>query len=263
MLLGRLLKRRAGRAGLRFRCNVCGRRCAAQPSELTREGRSCGGCGSTVRWRAVVRILSLELFGESRALPDFPVRRDIRGLGMSDWEGYAVPLARKLDYRNTHYDREPRLDITDIPAALEGTCDFLISSEVFEHVPPPVNTAFRNARRLLRPGGVMVFTAPYTKAPQTVEHFPELFDYRLTEAGGGRLVLENTTRDGRKQNFDDLVFHGGEGATLEMRVFSESSLLAEFERAGFGRVRIHSEADPAHGIVWHEDWSLPMSARAE
>ena len=34
----------------------------------------------------------------------------------------------------------------------------------------------------------------------------------------------NWTADGRIETFDDLVFHGGPGSTLEMRVFSEDAL---------------------------------------
>jgi hypothetical protein len=59
------------------------------------------------------------------------------------------------------------------------------------------------------------------------------------------------------------VFHGGTGLTLEMRVFSESSLLAEFRRAGFSDVTIHKTDNSDHGICWHEDWSLPIVARAD
>jgi SAM-dependent methyltransferase len=214
-----------------------------------------------VRFRSVVRALSVELFGESLALPDFPARRDLRGLGMSDWDGYAERLARVFDYTNTYYHREPRLDITRVPEALCSSFDFVVSSDVFEHVPPPVGLAFENARRLLKPGGVLVFTVPYTKEGRTVEHFPDLYDYRIAGTRRGH-VLHNTTRAGERQTFRDLVFHGGAGQTLEMRVFSESSLIEEFARAGFGQVRIHGDADPAHGILWRGDWSLPVSARA-
>jgi SAM-dependent methyltransferase len=228
--------------------------------ELDRELPSCPGCGSTVRWRSIIRTLSLELFGESLALPDFPHRPDIRGLGMSDWDGYAQTLSRKFDYVNTYYHREPKFDITNIPASFVGSFDFVISSDVFEHVPPPVSLAFANVRRLLKPGGVLIFTAPYTKEAETVEHFPELYNYELVETGDC-FILKNTTRTGDSQVFENLIFHGGDGSTLEMRVFSERSLIGEFERAGFKNITIHGEPDFEHGIYRQEDWSLPMSAR--
>ena len=119
-------------------------------------------------------MLSLELLGRSLCLSEFPTRPDIIGLGMSDWDGYASVLAQKFSYQNTYYHQEPRLDIRDIDPKLEGTMDFVISSDVFEHVPPPVSMAFENARRLLKPNGILVFSTPYSKETETVEHFPEL-----------------------------------------------------------------------------------------
>ena len=218
-------------------------------------------CGSSARWRAVIRVLSTELFGRSLALPDFPARRGIKGLGMSDWAGYAEPLAQLFDYVNTYYHQEPRLDICAIDPRYEGRFDFVISSEVFEHVPPPVSVAFRNLRRLLKPTGFAVFTVPYGTTGGTIEHFPDLYEYEIVEADGRR-VLRNVTRDGEIQEFRDLVFHGGDGATLEMRVFSERDLLAHFAAAGFEETVIYSEPDAAHGAGWPEPWSLPMAARA-
>jgi hypothetical protein len=34
--------------------------------------------------------LSLELFDRALELPNFPVRKTVRGIGMSDWDGYAA-----------------------------------------------------------------------------------------------------------------------------------------------------------------------------
>ena len=246
---------------LSFRCNICGRQASVRRTQLGREIPSCNRCGSTVRFRSIVHVLSLELFGESLSLPDFPVRKEIRGLGMSDWDGYAAGFAEKFDYLNTYLHREPKFDITEVPASMEATLDFVISSDVLEHVPPPISIAFQNLRRVLKPEGVLILTVPYTKANETVEHFPELHQYKLTDSEG-RQILTNRTREGIVQHFDDLVFHGGEGATLEMRVFSESSLLSGLQHAGFEKVRIHRAPDFHHGIYWNEEWSLPISARA-
>ncbi|HEX5631825.1 MAG TPA: class I SAM-dependent methyltransferase, partial [Gemmatimonadales bacterium] len=105
----------------------------------------------------MVHNLALALHGRPLALPDFPEDRGVKGLGMSDWAGYAEPLAAKLDYVNTFYHREPRLDITDLPAEMEGRYRFLLSSDVFEHIPPAgLEAAFRNSRRLLADDGFFV-----------------------------------------------------------------------------------------------------------
>ncbi len=60
---------------------------------------------------------------------------------------------------------------------LEGQLDFVISSDVFEHVPPPVDIAFENTRRMLRPGGLFVLEG-YT---------PAQLEYKT----GGPGVVEN------------------------------------------------------------------------
>ena len=244
---------------LRFRCNLCGARDAATLSTLSRETASCAGCGSTVRFRAIAHIVVRELLHEDLALPDAPVRRDLRGLGLTDAHPYATPLAEHFDYQNTYYHAEPRLDIMDVPVERFGRYDFIIASDVFEHVAPPVSRAFANARRLLRPGGIFVFTVPFSLDPDTVEHFPELHEWRL-EQNDGSYVLHNRTCDGRVQTFGDLVFHGGDGSTLEMRLFSRAGLEREFADAGFARIRIADEPYLPFGIHWPEPWSVPIVA---
>lgn len=180
---------------------------------------------------------------------------------MSD-AGYTGLLSQKIGYRNTYYDREPRFDITaPLDLKTEGTLDFLVSTEVFEHVAPPVSRAFENARRLLKPTGVMIFTAPYTLETATREHFPDLYQYEMIVRKGQDPFLKNITQDGREQIFDHLVFHGGVGSTLEMRVFSLDGLMAELEQAGFTNIKIHSEPCWEFGIYWSQAWSLPLTAR--
>src|SRR3954453_6888874 len=221
---------------LDFRCNICGKACTAERALLAREKPSCANCGSTVRWRSIIHVLSTELFGQSLMLPDFPHRPEIRGIGMTDWDGYAIPLAQKLGYTNTYYHAEPRLDIVAPSPELEGTLDFIVSSEVFEHIPPPISIAFENMRRPLKPGGVVIFSVPWGRHGRTIEHFPDLHDWRV-EVVDGVHTLINRTRSGDVQSFDKLVFHGGPGTTLKMRQFSELSLREEFESAGFEKVK--------------------------
>jgi SAM-dependent methyltransferase len=244
---------------LYFRCNVCGGSCAAPMGALERESPSCRRCGSTVRTRTLVHLLTSELFGRSIALPDLPLRRDLLGIGLSDAKSYANRLSDKLGYTNTFLHRDPRLDITAPPAELCEHYDFIIASEVFEHVAPPVSRAFLSARRLLKPHGVLVFSVPYTLDPDTHEHYPELYDYRVVQSDGC-WRLENRTADGRVQIYTDPVFHGGPGSTLEMRRFSRSGLIREFTDAGFAGVRIADEAQLEYGIVWPHPWSVPMVA---
>lgn len=242
-----------------FRCNLCGAANRAAREALDRERPSCVACGSNVRFRAIGRLVVRELTGRDASLHDLPRAKQWRGLGLSDADAYAMLFADKFDYVNTYFHVEPRLDIAEADVTRFGGRDFIVASDVFEHVAPPVARAFVNARALLRDGGKLIFTVPFTLDPDTVEHFPELHAWTLEECDG-RWRLRNRTADGHETLHDDLIFHGGPGTTLEMRVFSQAALQREFERAGFSRVRIASEPCLEFGIHWPDPWSVPMVA---
>lgn len=247
---------------IEFVCNLCGRANRCWAAGFGREVPSCEGCGSTVRLRALIHLMSEELLGTSVPLPDFPRMKGIRGIGMSDTDEFAALLAEKFDYTNTFYHKEPRFDVLHMDERDLGAFDFIISSEVLEHVPPPVEKAFAALHRMLKPRGILFLTVPYTIEPATEEHFPQLHDYALA-ALHDRLVLVNRTPEGEIQVFDNLVFHGGGGSTLEMRRFSESSLRGILRDAGFFSVRIAGQSHPPFGIHHRENWSLPIAARKE
>jgi len=194
------------------------------------------------------------------ALPDFPVLKGVRGMGMSDPPELAQRLAEKFDYINTFYHQEPRLDVVNPQPDQLGRYDFIVSSEVMEHVPQPVERAFANLNRMLKPDGLLLLTVPYRIDGRTAEHFPELHEYALA-APGGRTVLVNRRRDGSLEVFDNLSFHGGDGSTLEMRVFTETSLKEILAGAGFPRTHIASENIPEFGVDHSETWSLPIVGR--
>jgi SAM-dependent methyltransferase len=244
-----------------FVCNLCGTPNAGTLAQLSREALTCTHCGSNVRFRAMGYLVTREVLGRAVALPDFPEDKAIEGVGLSDAEAYARPLAHRFSYRNTFYHTDPRLDITDVGDEHIGRYDFIVASDVFEHVTPPVSRAFVNARRMLKPGGKLIFTVPFVPDGHTKEHFPDLFEWSI-EDRDGTWTLTNRTLDGEVQTFTDLVFHGGPGSTLEMRLFSRGDLEREFLQAGFSRVRIASEPWLPFGIHWPEPWSVPMVAYA-
>jgi SAM-dependent methyltransferase len=214
-----------------------------------------------VRTRALLRAFSLELFGANLTLSDFPRVKSLRGIGTSDSSQYADRLAAKLDYRNTFHNREPRFDVADPGAEHTSQYDFLLSSEVFEHVLPPAANAFQNAFRVLKPHGFLLFTVPYSLELSMTEHFPDLHEFGLTRLGD-RVHLINRTREGAVQVFENLVFHrDGSGSALEMREFSESALKQLLTAAGFETVRVYSDEYPPFGILHSESCSLPIAAR--
>jgi SAM-dependent methyltransferase len=242
-----------------FKCNICGRNNKYSGESFDREQASCGHCHSNLRTRSLIGALSQELFGLQLTLPDFPHVKSLRGLGTSDSLQYASWLSEVFDYRNTFYDREPRFDLSASPSESE-LYDFIISSDVIEHVVPPIENALRNAWKLLKPNGVLVFTVPY-HLDEPSEHYPDLHEFGLAEIGDAT-VLVNRTKSGELQIREDLVFHmSPTGRSLEMRIFSEHSLKEALRSAGFATIKIYSQNHPAFGIVPAETWSLPIVAR--
>jgi SAM-dependent methyltransferase len=242
-----------------FTCNICGAQTSVETIDW--ETPNCSGCGSNVRKRAMIYLLSVELFGDGLTLPEFPRMRAIKGIGLSDDLGYAVPLAGKFDYTNTYYDREPYLDITEPQPKLYGTCDFILSSDVFEHVPAPVARAFEECHKLLKPEGFLCITGPSSLDENTVEHYPDLHDYAIVPLGDEQ-VLVNRKKDGTLEIHDRLVFHGGHGATLELRLFSRRQLTEDLRSAGFSGVEFQDNSVEKFGIIL-EGWSRPLVARKE
>lgn len=242
-----------------FTCNVCG--AWNRVERFATEPASCA-CGSNVRVRALVHLLSMELFGQSLPLPDFPRLRAIRGLGMTDKPGYAEILAEKFTYTNTQFDRPPRFDLRERHPELEGSFDFILAADVLEHIAPPVERALEEACRLLKPYGFFGVTVYCNPQDRLREHFPELHEYRVVPLGD-TAVLVNRRRDGSLEVREDLVLHGGSGATLEMREFGISALSAALLGAGFREVFCLAEDLPEIGVLFDADVSQPLVARKE
>lgn len=248
--------------GFAFVCNICGSATAAPVETVSnREAVSCHVCRSNLRFRGLMAALSYRVHGEPGVLAMAPRRPDVVGLGLSDSPVYSQWLREKFAYTNTFLHRRPVVDILQPDPRWFGRNDFVISSDVFEHVRPPVGKAISNARKLLKPDGSLIVTVPYKFHGATDEHYPNLHDYEIVRSGGG-VKLVNTTRDHRREVFDSPVFLGGHGLTLEMRVFSLPGLVAELEAAGFKDIRVHDEPIPEWGILCRGQPSLPVSARA-
>lgn len=237
---------------IEYRCNLCGCKNRLDSSQFHRELAACKKCGALARFRGIIHALA-NFLGESEdaILRDWPIHKRIFGIGMSDWNGYARLLRRKFSYENTFYDRKPKLDILNLPEKNLGKYDFVISTDVFEHILPPLQQGFDNLFRLLKPGGCLIFSVPYTRTAQTVEHYPGLLDYEILNFRGTR-ILVNRDDGGRLQVYDNLVFHGGKGATLEMRIFCETDILNRLAQSGFEDIKVYDQPNLSIGYYWPE-----------
>ena len=230
---------------------------------IERETGGCPACGSSARSRAVVHLLARTLYGNSAPAPDWPAIPAVV-YGISDWSRFADAFSHAITYRNTQFDRQlypdaVYLDITDPPDDLLGTADAITCCDVLEHVPPHPQAAFDGLFRLLKPGGSLIFTVPYT-FEKTHEHFPDLHEWTLQDLSGTR-VLINRTREGKLQAFDGLVFHGGGEAVLEMRVFGLPDIARHLTQAGFIGIEVMEDDVPEFGIRIGYPWSRPLTAR--
>jgi SAM-dependent methyltransferase len=175
-------------------------------------------------------------------------------LGISDGDE-TESWARKYFgdyYTNVHFHKSPTLDLTDVADVYRAASDLVICSEVLEHVEPPVSRAFNGLSQVLKTGGFLVVSAPYRPAGyEHVEHFEELVDGQLIRYEG-QLLWTGTNHRGEVISYNDLKFHGGEGMTLEFRVFSDDSLERHLNHADF-EVLEKARANPLLGISW-EPW---------
>jgi SAM-dependent methyltransferase len=252
-------------ATLRFQCNICSTWATVPVTGLGREDVSCDVCQSTPRLRAMARGLSVAVCGQARPLADLP--HELVGIGLSDHWQMAYWLAQRFTYQNTYFHQDPRLDITAPTDDRLGSVDFLLSSDVFEHVLSPVQRAFDGAFAVLRPGGWLILTVPHIpigEMDNTVEHFGSLHEWTVERRGpnDSERVLVNITPDGQREEYGGLVFHGGAGETLEMRLFAESSLLRHLQDAGFTNVQVLDDSDLQFGISWgNSRASVPIIAQ--
>jgi SAM-dependent methyltransferase len=231
-----------------FLCNVCGTSNYLPLRRLSREDGHCAKCRCYGRLRSMMYAVTAQFSPDEIILARMKPRKDIRGLGCSDW-GYTELLAEKFDYVNTFYDHAPQLDLCNVDWSqwAPGSIDFITCTDVLEHVAPPIERTFDKMRRLLKPGGVAILTVPASLEPATHEHFPALHEWRIEGEGKQRVVV-NRRRDGMIERFDNLCFHGGEGMTLEFRLFSRQGLIDSVQSAGLQVAAIYEQSIEAHAI---------------
>lgn len=188
---------------------------------------------------------------------------DINIVGVSDSAVVEDAMKRMLggSYTNYQYHTEPLLDITNVPSDLCEKADVVICSDVLEHIPRPVSPAFNGLRALLKPSGWLVLTVPHSSGGDTVEHFPVLSNTQIVrDETGGEYSYRGIDSNNEERTFGSLVFHGGEGHTLEHRVFSLEGIRSDLVNAGFHDIQQITINLDFFGLNW-EPWSRPWIAR--
>jgi SAM-dependent methyltransferase len=192
-------------------------------------GLRCVRCASTFRHRAIGAILTrLGLPREasvyelsSRGALCRYLRRTFRSVTVSELFDDVPPGAFR---RGVQCQDVQRLTYAD------GAFDIVTSTEVFEHVPDD-RRAFAELHRVLRPGGVLVFTVPLRDEPTTLE----------------RARIE----DGTVVHLCEPEYHGdrlrGRGAVLAFRTYG-LDILERLGAAGF-EPRLERVDDAAHAIT--------------
>jgi SAM-dependent methyltransferase len=232
-------------------CNITGQLFDLDDNEKSRESACRFGFNS--RFRAICYVFTKLFYGECKIMHSLEDNKILKGIGMSD-SSWANIFKQKFNYVNTYYHTSPYLDIyNDEHIQKYNDLDFIISSDVFEHIDPypSVQIAFDNLYKMLKKGGCVIFSVPYNANGEHIEHYPNLFKYEIKKQEN-KFILYNTTIDNKIEIFNDLCFHGGPGNVLEMRVFSKKSIISFLKKSGFIDIIFHeiNEDINKYGIFW-------------
>jgi SAM-dependent methyltransferase len=215
-----------------FRCPLCG------PSALVRLyahaiGVRCLRCGASGATLSLVRVLK-EVRPELRRQAVYEM--SARG-PLVEFLRREVPQLTCSEYFDDVEPGEWRggVQCQDVQCLTfaDASFDVCTSTEVFEHVADDAR-GFREIRRVLRPGGIFVFTVPLSLREATIE----------------RAVL----REGELEHLLPPAYHGdrirGHGKVLVYRDYG-SDIVERLQRQGFAKAWIDGRFSAAflgHGV---------------
>lgn len=175
----------ANTGGLEARCSACGHRGrfrASADAEAHREQLACPACRLPGRARAALAVLDDEGLGPEAALYATEhgsplvaqLCRRVHHVATSEFHPARRPWLRRF----RHWIRHGAATHQDLRALSfpEAVWDAVLCLDVFEHI-DTVDTAFAECARVLRPGGVLVATAPFDENAEA--------DRRLATLGEG------------------------------------------------------------------------------
>lgn len=233
------------------RCTVCGRMTiffCLDPDSF-RNSMICLFCRSASRNRHVAKVMLNIMDRQTASIADLPAKgvfsiyntatNDCFSRVLRDYNGYFSSCYKEEVPPGTEIS--PRTSCQDIETLTyaDGSFDFVITEDVFEHVRHP-GKGFREIFRVLRPGGYHVFTIPF--------HFDRPTITRVDTTGDDDVHLLPPE------------YHGDplRGTILAYRTFG-IDLFEQLNAIGFEtRVNFSTVADRKYGIF---DSSVFVSRR--
>lgn len=158
-------------------CNVCGWKGARFTDDPWHAETVCPVCRSQVRHRLLAAMLdgraasaglSEEDLLSGREILHFAPERQLRGRIQKAARRYVT-----ADFERG--DCDLKLDMSSMPAVADSSFDVVIACDVLEHVPDD-RCAMREVRRILRTGGVAIFTVPQKDPPSATDEDPAVVD---------------------------------------------------------------------------------------
>lgn len=216
------------------RCNICGHAAGFINPEHGKEGWQCRNCAASSRNRLVTYLLGRLLGHSGQPAYAWPQNKALSLLEPCPRGPQTAIFRDKFDYTEPEFDRakidagaDPR-DYADLEALAfpDGTFDYIIASDVFEHVRHDLR-GFREIHRTLKPGGAFLFTSPYS-------HQREHNLVRVQVEGDRDIPLVAER------------YAGGGGVTLDYREYGRE-VLGQLQQIGFA-VAYFEAAVPQHQI---------------
>jgi SAM-dependent methyltransferase len=215
-------------------CPICGKRSNITAfSDNPRETGTCNSCGSFNRQRQIAHVLctkyGVRFLGEFQELP-------LRIYLMETGGAFFSQLSGSKGFVCSEFYPDAVVPITAPPSACHADVqelyfednyfDIVISSDVFEHVPDPYK-GFAELYRILKPGGVHVFTVPSGEIDDEVYALP------------GPIFLREPI-----YHLDSLREEG----SLVYRYFGQAALINRLKSIGLKTI-VHHLNVPEEGIV--------------
>lgn len=176
-------------SGRKITCNICGQHTALlydfpnvknrqeHRIGLLRETLQCRNCGATMRNRSLAEVV-LKTLNQAPSINMLAVDK-VLNMRILDTDSFSV-MAKLLKH-NHNYIRTSFIPEKPFGSELEknryninlesisfedNSFDMILTSDVAEHI-RDINAAHKEIHRVLKPGGVYVFTVPYDEASLT------------------------------------------------------------------------------------------------